>query len=86
MTNISKRLEQVVSSAQQRLIEKHQILPVKVAEGILVGDVLIVSEGIVKHLRYNDTYLYKDIYLNATTIRLANMLTVNKMSIHVYYQ
>jgi hypothetical protein len=82
MTNISKRLEQVVSSAQQRLIEKHQILPVKVAEGILVGDVLIVSEGIVKHLRYRDTWLYKDIYLNAAAIRLANMLAVNKMSIH----
>jgi hypothetical protein len=82
MTNISKRLEQVVSSAQQRLIEKHQILPVKVAEGILVGDVLIVSEGIVKHLRYNNTYLYKDIYLNAAAIRLANMLAVNKQSIH----
>ena len=82
MTNISKRLEQVVSSAQQRLIEKHQILPVKVAEGILVGDVLIVSDGIVKHLRYNNTYLYKDIYLNAAAIRLANMLAVNKQSIH----
>jgi hypothetical protein len=82
MTNISKRLEQVVSSAQQRLIEKHQILPVKVAEGILVGDVLIVSEGIVKHLKYNNTYLYKDIYLNAAAIRLANMLAVNKLSIH----
>jgi hypothetical protein len=82
MTNISKRLEQVVSSAQQRLIEKHQILPVKVAEGILVGDVLIVSDGIVKHLRYNNTYIYKDIYLNAAAIRLANMLAVNKQSIH----
>ena len=82
MTNISKRLEQVVSSAQQRLIEKHQILPVKVAEGILVGDVLIVSEGIVKHLKYNNTYLYKDIYLNTAAIRLANMLAVNKLSIH----
>ena len=82
MTNISKRLEQVVSSAQQRLIEKQQILPIKVAEGILVGDVLIVSEGIVKHLRYRDTWLYKDIYLNAAAIRLANMLAVNKLSIH----
>jgi hypothetical protein len=82
MTNISKRLEQVVSSAQKKLIEKHQILPVKVAEGILVGDVVIVSEGTVKHLRYNNTWLYKDIHLNAAAIRLANMLAVNKLSIH----
>ena len=80
MTNISKRLEQVVSSAQQKLIEKHQILPIKVAEGILVGDVLIVSEGTVKHLKYLDRYLYKDIYLNAAAIRIANMLAVNKQS------
>jgi len=81
MTNISKRLEQVVSSAQQKLIEKHQILPIKVAEGILVGDVLIVSEGIVKHLKYIDKFLYKNIYLNAAAIRIANMLAVNKHSI-----
>lgn len=81
MTNISKRLEQVVSSAQQKLIEKHQILPIKVAEGILVGDVLIVSEGIVKHLKHRDTYLYKDIFLNAAAIRIANMLAVNKSSV-----
>ena len=81
MTNISKRLEQVVSSAQQRLIEKQQILPVKVAEGILVGDILIVSDGIVKHLRYYNNYLYKDIYLNAAAIRIANMLAVNKSSV-----
>ena len=80
MTNISKRLEQVVSSAQQKLIEKHQILPIKVAEGILVGDVLIVSEETVKHLKYQNEYLYKDIYLNAAAIRIANMLAVNKQS------
>jgi|LauGreDrversion4_2_1035121.scaffolds.fasta_scaffold50212_4 hypothetical protein len=81
MTNISKRLEQVVSSAQQKLIEKQQILPIKVAEGILVGDVLIVSEGMVKHLKYLDNYLYKEIYLNAAAIRIANILAVNKTSV-----
>jgi hypothetical protein len=81
MTNISKRLEQVVSSAQQNLIEKQQILPVKVAEGILVGDILIVSEGMVKHLKYLDNYLYKNVYLNAAAIRIANMLAVNKSSV-----
>jgi hypothetical protein len=83
MTNISKRLEQVVSSAQQKLIEKQQILPIKVAEGILVGDVLIVSEGMVKHIKYLDNYLYKDIYLNAAAIRIANLLAVNKTSVIV---
>jgi len=81
MTNISKRLEQVVSSAQQKLIEKQQILPIKVAEGILVGDVLIVNEGMVKHIKYLDNYLYKDIYLNIAAIRIANMLAVNKTSV-----
>jgi hypothetical protein len=80
MTNISKRLEQVVSSAQQKLIEKYQILPIKVAEGILVGDVLIVSEGTVKHLKYQNEYLYKDIHLNLAAIRIANVLAVNKQS------
>ncbi len=81
MTNISKSLEQVVSFSQQKLIEKQQILPIKVAEGILVGDVLIVSEGMVKHLKYLDNYLYKEIYLNAAAIRIANILAVNKTSV-----
>ena len=77
MTNISKRLEQTLSSA----IQKNQILPQKVADGILVGDVLIVSEGSTKHLKQHGEYKYKEISLNCTAIYIANLLARKSSSI-----
>jgi hypothetical protein len=77
MTDIQRRLEQFVSSAQQRLISENHILPQKVAEGILVGNVLIVSEGTTKHLYKNNNLIYKNINLNAVAIRIANLLAKN---------
>ena len=70
MTDLRKRLEQTLRSA----IQKNPILPIKTAEGILVGDVLIVSEGTVKHLIQNRDIKYKDISLNSVAIRFANLL------------
>jgi len=74
MSNISNKLEQVVNSAQRKLISHNQILPVKTAEGILVGDVLIVSEGTIKNLWQRNELVYEHIYLNAAAIKIANLL------------
>ena len=70
MTDISKRLEQTLRS----VIQKAPILPVKVAGGILVGNVLIVSNGSLKELWQNNSVVYKEISLNKVAIKLANML------------
>jgi hypothetical protein len=70
MADLSKRLEQTLQSA----IKKNPILPVKVADGILVGDVKIISEGSIKHLKRGKDILYANIYLNAVAITLANIL------------
>jgi hypothetical protein len=70
MTDISKRLEQTLRSA----IQKNPILPVKVADGILVGDVKITSEGSLKFLWQNGEIKYKEISLNCAAICLANLL------------
>lgn len=70
MTDISKRLEQTIRSAIQRT----PILPVKVEGGILVGDVLIISEGYIKHLQQHGQIVYKEISLNCAAIRIANIL------------
>ena len=74
MTDLSKRLEQTIKSA----IQNGAILPVKTAEGILVGDVLIVSEGTYKHIYRKDNRLYADIGLNARAIAIANILARKK--------
>ena len=76
MTDIRRQLDQVVSNT----LAQH-IIPVKTAEGILVGTVLIVSEGAVKHLIRNGDYLYKNISLNAVAVKLANLLARHKSSI-----
>jgi hypothetical protein len=70
MADISKRLEQTLRSA----IQKSPILPVKVEDGILVGNVKIISNGALKDLWQHDTLVYKEISLNKVAIKLANML------------
>ena len=83
MTQVSRRLEQIVSSE----LKKH-LIPVKTDQGILVGDVLIVSRGSIKDLVRNTDVIYKDVYLNATAIRLANLLAFRKTCLatdHLYH-
>ena len=79
MTHISKRLEQTLSSA----IQKNPIIPQRVADGILVGNVLIVSEGTIKHLKQNNEYKYREISLNCAAIRIANLLARRSSAILV---
>ena len=76
MTDIRRQLDQVVSNT----LAQH-IIPVKTAEGILVGSVLIASEGAVKHLSRNGEYLYKNISLNAVAVKLANLLARHRSSV-----
>ena len=76
MTNISKRLERVVSTELSK-----NIIPVKVDGGILVGDVLIASEGAIKNIWQHNELKYKEISLNAVAIKLANLLARRGSSI-----
>lgn len=78
MTKISRRLAQVVNKELSKTI-----LPVNTDQGILVGDVLIVSQANLKHLYKNNQQLYKDIYLNLAAIKIANLLAVNASMIRI---
>jgi hypothetical protein len=76
MTTVSQRLEQSLRSA----IKKNPILPVKVADGILVGSVKIVSEGHLKHLYRDGDLLYNSVFLNAVAIKIANIMALQSTS------
>ncbi len=76
--NIQNRLDSIVSKELAK-----NIIPLKTEKGILVGDVLIVNEGNIKHIIRNNELIYKDISLNATAIKLANMLATDRMSIKI---
>ena len=69
MTRFSCRLDQIVSSELRK-----NLIPVKTDQGILVGDVLIVSRGSIKDLIRNTELIYKDVYLNVAAIKLANLI------------
>ena len=46
-----------------------------------MGDVLIVSEGTVKHLKQHGRIVYAEISLNCVAIRLANLLARHSSTI-----
>lgn len=77
MQSLRNKLASVVSNTHRKLIEKKAILPVIVPEGILVGNVLIINDDTVKHLKQHDTWIYKDIHLNAVAIKLANLVATD---------
>lgn len=69
MTDIRKQLDDVVSKELSK-----SIIPVKTGQGILVGSVLIESNGSLKNIWRGGECLYKDISLNASAIKIANLL------------
>ena len=78
MTQLSKRLEQIVRKELSKTI-----IPVKTEKGILVGEILIVNEGSLKYLYREDRILYSDIHLNSIAIKMANILALRRNSITV---
>jgi hypothetical protein len=78
MNTISKRLEQIVRKELSK-----NIIPVKTENGILVGEILIVTDGTLKSLWRHNELIYKEIHLNAVAIRMANVLALTTASIYV---
>ena len=69
MTNLSRKFEQIVNRTLTSVI-----LPVKTAEGILVGDVLITSQGSAKNIVKSGEIKYQEVYLNSVAIKIAELL------------
>ena len=84
MTKLSKKFNQLVSREL-----KKTVLPVKTDEGVLVGDVLIKSQGSLKTLDKRNQTLLPNIYLNATAVNLAERIAkqgyVTSQAMEIYY-
>jgi hypothetical protein len=65
--SLSKKLEKLIKNSPE-------ILPVKTEAGILVGSVLIESQGFIKNLHKKGKLIYSNIHLNAVAIKMANLL------------
>jgi len=77
MTDISRRFEEFIKSANKKLAKNNWLIPVKTNQGILVGDVLIVNEHNLKTVILKDQ-VYNDIYLNLAAVKIANLLALRK--------
>ena len=75
MTNISKRLEQIISKELSKYL-----VPIKTDQGILVGNILIKSQSNLKFLYRNDELIYGEIFLNQSAIAIANIIARNRSS------
>ena len=71
MTEVSRRFEQMIRAYYHRTGFKN-ILPVKTEEGIMLGDVTIISRGSLKDIEKSGEVIYKDISLNDVAIHLAH--------------
>ena len=78
MNEVSKRFEQLVNSVYKKFIYNGVHLPVKTAEGILVGNVLIKSDGPLKDIVVNGVVKFNEISLNCVAIKIANNLASGK--------
>lgn len=76
MSDISRRLEQVVSKELAKTI-----IPVKTDAGILVGKILIVNEGSIKNILQDSRIIYNSVFLNAIAIKLAHLLNYKNTGI-----
>ena len=78
MTDLQKRLDGVIGKVNRDLASKEFVIPQKTEQGILVGDILIVSNGTQKDLYRGNTILYNGVYLNKCAIKMANLLALYK--------
>lgn len=74
MTALSKKFEQIVIKELTSVI-----LPVKTDKGILLGDVLISSQGASKSIYKANQLKYQNIHLNSVAIKISKLL-LNKSS------
>ena len=81
MTELSKRFEQIIRSTQKRLYDRGALLPVKVDDGIMVGDAKITGSSAFKDILFKDQLKYQRVALNDAAIKIANILACNKSSL-----
>jgi len=82
MTRINQQLDHVIKRVNQKLFKAECIIPVKTDDGILVGNILIVSRDSFKDLYRNNELLYKGIALNKIAIKVANLAAIDYMKYH----
>ena len=77
MTELSKKFENLLISYNKKLADRGVVMPVKVQDGIMIGNVLIKSNNNLKTI-IGHGIEYKDIFLNFSEITMANLLALKR--------
>lgn len=78
MSNIKQRLDGVITNVHRKLAKSEFIPPIKTDKGIIVGNVLIVTNGTQKDLYRNNQIVYGGVFLNKCAIKIANLIALGK--------
>ena len=78
MTKLPQQLKQLI-----RKELRQNPIPIKTAEGILVGDVIIQTQQHIKNILRNGEIIYAEIHLNAVAIKIANLLALRTGGIQI---
>ncbi len=78
MTKLRQRLEKLV-----RKELRQNPIPIKTAEGILVGDVIIQTQQHIKNIMRHGEIIYAEIHLNTVAIKIANLLAVRSAALQI---
>lgn len=80
MTDIQKKLDRVIRKVHKTLADQDFVIPQKTNEGILIGSVLMVSNGVYKDLydAKSMRLLYEGIHLNKCAIKIANLIALQR--------
>jgi|SRR6056300_1861471 hypothetical protein len=80
MTDIQKKLDRVISNVHKSLANEDFVIPQKTDQGILIGSILMVTNGVYKDLYRAKSMrkLYEGIHLNKCAIKMANLLALDR--------
>jgi flagellar biosynthesis component FlhA len=77
MTDLQRKLDSVISNVQRELAKNNQLIPVKIENGVRVGNVDIINDGHLKNLYQRNELRYKGISLNKVAIKMANLMAIS---------
>lgn len=75
--NVQQQLDNVIKRVSKQLAQNEFIVPQKTEQGILVGTVLIVSNGALKDLYQHNELIFEHVSLNKVAIKVATLLSLN---------
>lgn len=77
MNDLQKKLDNVISNVQTRLIKSGNLMPAKIQNGVQIGNIRIINREHFKDIYDNDQLLFEGIHLNKIAIKIANLAAIS---------